>query len=73
MPLQCKQCGFKGSRAEFRFLQFVDSAGPNTYRRCPECHAAVYCEELEIVDSGSAPWGTGYLRGQVFRRPRKSD
>jgi hypothetical protein len=50
MAIVCRKCGHKGTRAEFRFLGHVDSAGANTYRRCPKCEAAVVCDEVEIID-----------------------
>jgi len=72
MGLKCRHCSFEGTRADFKLLLRVDSAGPDTYRLCPNCKAAVYCEELEVFDSVGVPWGAGHLRGRVFRRSDKS-
>jgi len=75
MALVCDNCKYEGSRADFKFLSHADSAGPNTYRQCPKCHVAIYCEELDVIDDnhGECAWGTGKLRGQVFRRKKGTD
>ena len=52
MP-ECLKCGFKGTRDKFRFLNYAEVMGPNVYRHCPECKAAVYCEELEEDENES--------------------
>ena len=66
--LNCEWCGYEGDGSEFRYLGHADEAGPNTYRQCPKCHCAVYCEELEFDSLGEDVWGTGGMRGQVFSR-----
>jgi hypothetical protein len=73
MAIVCKKCGHKGTRADFRLLGHVDSAGGNTYRHCPKCEAAVVCDEVEIIDDDSEGevWGAGPLRGRVFTRKPK--
>ncbi|MBU2490387.1 MAG: hypothetical protein KKA60_13435 [Proteobacteria bacterium] len=77
MDLTCGNCGHKASKVEFRYLNRADSAGAATYRQCPACRVAVYCEEME--DEGDYAqgrvWGTSKLRGTVFtreNRPKKS-
>jgi len=71
--LKCHKCGYEGSKAEFRYLCQADGQGPDTYRRCPRCHAAVYCAELEVGEQffGEGVWGAGPLRGRVFRKKNK--
>ncbi|MDY6880718.1 MAG: hypothetical protein V2J25_00575 [Desulfatiglans sp.] len=70
MTVKCDNCGHEGSKAEFRYLGLAESAGPNSYRLCPRCHAAIFCEELEGSDrsSGRTVWGVGPLRGRVFTK-----
>ena len=75
MPVKCDQCGHEGSKAEFRYLGLAESAGPNSYRLCPRCHTAFFCDELEDREQspGKTVWGAGPLRGQVFtRKPDKA-
>ncbi len=73
--MKCNNCGHEGSKAEFRYLRMAESAGPNTYRLCPECRKPVFCEELEKDEQseGMKPWGLGPLRGKVFKRKNKSE
>lgn len=73
MMLKCRKCGYEGSKAEFRYLCQADGHGPNTFRRCPQCHSAVYCAELEVGEqfSGVGVWGAGPLRGRVFRKNKE--
>ncbi len=72
MDLECRNCGHKGNKLDFRFLNHADSAGVDCYRQCPKCHVAVYCEEMEEAEAygGGSVWGTSKLRGKVFTRPR---
>jgi hypothetical protein len=76
MNLTCEKCGHTGKRVEFRHLNYVDSTATCSWRQCPQCKAPVYSEDTEDeadFASGTA-WGTGRLRGQVFRRAgRKPD
>ena len=75
MQFKCDNCGYEGSKAEFRFLGHVDSAGSDCYRQCPKCHVAVYSEEVgEAEDySGKDVWGAGQMRGRVFRKQPLDD
>lgn len=69
MDLTCGNCGHKAGKVEFRFLSHAASAGADTYRQCPKCHCAVYCDEVEDTDyAGGKAWGTSGLRGRVFTR-----
>ncbi len=69
MLIKCHKCGKEGSKAEFKYLHLAESAGPNSYRQCPDCHAAIYCYELETNDPDSkSAWGAGHLRGQIFTK-----
>ncbi|MGB2798907.1 MAG: hypothetical protein WBC55_01860 [Dehalococcoidia bacterium] len=72
--IKCESCGYEGPSSEFRYLGLAEEMGPNTYRQCPKCHCAVYCEELEFKSSGKKVWGTGGMRGQVFaKRPARGE
>lgn len=71
MPITCDNCGYKGLKSEFRFLNTADSAGIDVYRQCPKCHCAVYSEELEEEPPGIGLWGATKLRGQVFKGRRR--
>lgn len=66
--IKCDNCGYEGPSNEFRYLGLAEEMGPNTYRQCPKCHSATYCEELEFKSSGRKVWGIGGMRGQVFSR-----
>lgn len=66
--IKCEWCGYEADSSEFRYLSLAEEAGPNTYRQCPQCHRAVYCEELEFDPLEGETWGAGRLRGQVFQR-----
>jgi len=66
--IKCEWCGFEGDTSDFRYLSLAEEAGPNTYRQCPQCQRAVYCEELELDPMDEQLWGAGGLRGQTFRR-----
>ena len=70
MTIKCKACGFEDSKAAFKYLGLAESAGPNCYRLCPRCQAAVYCDELDLDYGKARPgeeiWGTGPLRGRIF-------
>ena len=72
MELKCSHCGHVGDKVDFRFLNHADSAGVQCYRQCPQCHGAVFCEEMEEAEAycGGTVWGTSGLRGRVFTRPR---
>ena len=70
MELQCHSCGYSASNIQFPYLSRADSAGAACYRKCPECGATVYSDE---VGDGSdyatgKVWGTSKLRGQVFKK-----
>ena len=68
--MKCTSCGYKGSKAEFRYLGLANSAGPDSYRRCPKCKASVYCDELNVGEqfTGEGVWGAGFLRGHSFSK-----
>ncbi|MCK4721758.1 MAG: hypothetical protein KAT75_00570 [Dehalococcoidia bacterium] len=70
---KCEWCGYEGDVSEFRYLSLAEEMGPNTYRQCPKCNRAVYCEELEFDSLGEDVWGTGGMRGQVFSRRSSKD
>ncbi len=73
MDLTCGNCGHRANKVEFRYLNRVDSAGAATYRQCPACRAAVFCEEIE--DEGDyaqgKAWGTSRMRGTAFTRENR--
>lgn len=75
LKLKCNNCGYEGSKAEFKYLHLADSAGPNSYRLCPKCQFALYCDELEEGEqyTGEGVWGAGPLRGRVFKKKDKKE
>ncbi len=70
LKMTCPYCGRTGEKIDFNFLSHADSAGANTYRKCPECHKPVYCDEVAEGEdyAGTDVWGTSRMRGQVFTK-----
>ncbi len=68
--MTCPYCDHKGNKVDFNFLSHADSAGANTYRRCPECHKPVYCDEVADGSdfAGTDVWGTSSMRGRTFTK-----
>ena len=73
--LKCNNCNYESTRAEFTYLGPAEGIGPRSLRRCPQCGAFIYCDELEEDSkaTGSIPWGMGGALGQIRSRRRETE
>lgn len=72
--MRCDECGYEGSRAEFRFIKTIEDSAL-TERLCPKCKALTTCDEVE-EDEAKGPtlaWGMKALGRKSRRKEVKQD
>lgn len=68
LTLTCPKCGNIGPKHEFSYLSRAESAGAETYRKCPRCNTPVFCNEVDDSYAEGKVWGTSNLRGFAFTK-----